>query len=162
VPLPPSPIGFDSTVLINFGEANCFELLIEAVTQPRYLLREAELELLSPATNRAIGDCMEAGTFTLCDLEAVEMPKWVELSARLGAGEAATIAAAKHRGWSVALDDKTARGLARIELGKHRLTGTIGILVYAVEVGCVSRTDAQGHLDLMISNGYWSPTLRLP
>ena len=160
--LPPSPIGFDSTVLINFGEANCFELLIDAINQPRYLLREAELELLSPATNHAIEHCLEAGTFTLCDLEPAELPKWVELSARLGAGEAATIAAAKHRGWSVALDDRKARRLARIELGKHRLTGTIGILVHAMEVGCVNRADAQGRLDLMISNGYWSPTLRLP
>lgn len=162
MPLPPSPIGFDSTILINFGEASCFELLIEAVGQPRYLLREAELELLSPLTQQALAHCLDAGTFTLCDLEPPEMPKWVEHSARLGAGEAATIAAAARRGWSVALDDKTARRLASIELGKHRITGTIGILVNAIEIGCVNHEDAQQHLDLMIKNGYWSPVLKLP
>jgi predicted nucleic acid-binding protein len=162
VPLPPSPIGFDSTVLINFGEANCFELLIEAVGQPRYLLRETELELLSPLTQQALALCLVAGTFTLCDLEPPELPKWVELSARLGAGEAATIAAAAHRGWSVALDDKTARRRAGDELGSHRVTGTVGILLNAIEIGCLSRADAQQRLELMIENGYWSPILKLP
>jgi len=162
VPLPPSPIGFDSTVLINFGEASCFDLLIDAVGQPCFLLRQAELELLTPLTRHAVTHCMDAGEFTACELEPAEIPKWIELSKRLGAGEAATIAAAAQRGWSVALDDKTARRLASIELGKHRLTGTIGILVNAIEIGCVSRTTAQERLDAMIGNGYWSPVRRLP
>ncbi len=161
MPLPPSPIGFDSTVLINFGEANCFELLIEAVGQLCCLMREAELELLSPSTQQALVRCLDAGTFTLCELAPSEMPKWVELSARLGAGEAATIAAAAHRGWSVAIDDKAARRLAKIELGKHRVTGTIGILLHAIKAGCVSHEDAQQRLDRMISNGYWSPVQQL-
>jgi len=162
VPLPPSPIGFDSTVLINFGEANCLELLIQAVGEPRYLLREAELELLSPLTQQALELCLDAGSFNLCDLEPPELPKWVELSARLGAGEAATIAAAAHRGWSVALDDKAARRSAVQELGQHRVTGTLGILMNAIEIGCASRVEAQQRLELMIENGYWSPVLKLP
>jgi predicted nucleic acid-binding protein len=162
VPLPPSPIGFDSSVLINFGEASCFELLIDALGQPRFLLREAELELLTPLTRHAVTGCMDAGTFMTCDLEPTEIPKWIELSTRLGTGEAATIAAAAKRGWSVALDDKTARRLASIELGKHRLTGTIGILVHAIEIGCISRTTAQQRLDAMIGNGYWSPVRKVP
>ncbi len=161
MPLPPSRIGFDSTVLINFGEANCFELLIQAVNPPRFILREAEIELLTLSTRQAVADCVDAGSFTICDLDPAELPSWIELSARLGAGEAATIAAAKHRGWSVALDDKTARRYARHELGAHRVSGTVGILLNAIEIACVNRAEAQERLDLMIENGYWSPVRRL-
>lgn len=162
MPLPPNPIGFDATVLINFGEAGCFELLTQAVGHPRFILREADLELVSPLARDAVADCLDAGTFSLCELEPPEMPKWIELSARLGAGEAATIAAALRRGWSVALDDRTARRYATKELGANRVTGTIGILRNAIEIACLSRGEAQQHLDAMIKNGYWSPVPTLP
>ena len=162
MPLPQSPIGFDSTVLINFGEAGCFGLLIQAVEPPRFILREAELELLSPLTRQAVANCLNLGDLTVCELEPDELPKWVEFSGRLGAGEAATLAAAKERGWSIALDDRTARRIAAEELGADRVTGTVGILLRAIELDCASRQETQRWLDVMIKNGYWSPVTTLP
>lgn len=80
---------------------------------------------------------------------------------RLDAGESATLATARHRGWSVALDDRAARRIAEKDLGPDRITGTIGILQAGLESGILTLDEGNRILAQMIAAGYWSPVARL-
>lgn len=159
---PPSPIGFDSTVLINFGECGALAILVAATPPPRFVVASVRRELLEEPTRGAVEAAIADERFSTTDLCPPEMPDWARLSQRLGAGESATIAAAKHRGWTVACDDQAARRIAGRELGRDRVVGTIGLLLCAIACRALRRADAQHLLDRMIANGYWSPVEELP
>jgi predicted nucleic acid-binding protein len=159
---PPSPIGFDSTVLINFGECGALTVLVDATSAPRFVVGPVRAELLQDPTRHAVDAAIAGRRLTATDLEPSELVDWARLGLRLGAGESATIAAAIGRGWTVACDDQAARRLVLRELGHHRLIGTIGILVRAIERCTLTRVDAEKLLQRMIANGYWSPVRELP
>jgi predicted nucleic acid-binding protein len=157
-----NPIGFDSTVLINFGGCGALGILVAATPTPRHVVGPVRRELVEPPTCAAVEYAIATGEITATDLEPAEMTDWARLAQRLGAGESATIAAAVHRGWTVACDDLAARKLAARELGQHRVIGTIGLLMCAVAHGALLRTEGQRLLERMIENGYWSPVDDLP
>lgn len=60
-------------------------------------------------------------------------------------------------GWSVAVDDRTARRVAGADLGLNRLTGIVGILRTATEAGLLTIQEAGLLLEGMVAAGYWSP-----
>jgi predicted nucleic acid-binding protein len=157
-----NPIGFDSTVLINFGECGALDILVAATRPPRHVIGPVRRELVEPPTRDVVECAIAAGEVTATDLRPAEMADWARLARRLGAGEAATIAAAVHRGWTVACDDLAARKIAARELGQHRVIGTIGLLMCAVARRALPRARAQRLLERMIENGYWSPVAELP
>lgn len=86
-----------------------------------------------------------------------ELERWARYTLRLDAGESATLAAAAERGWSVAVDERAARRLAERDLGRERLTGTVGILVAAIEQKHLTKEEADAVLREMVNGGYWSP-----
>jgi len=118
----------DTTVLNNFLQAGCVELLQQLPTTvyvcPAVFAEieqgiclgkvpSAALEWLPKATLSADEEALTAG-----------------LPARLGAGEAESIAVAYSRNWWLATDDRAARRIAaRLRV---TATGTVGILVYCV------------------------------
>lgn len=69
-------------------------------------------------------------------------------------GESSSIAVAKIRSFVFACDDRVARREAEF-LG-IRLTGTIGILIKAVRKRIMARKTADGTLNQMIKNGFYS------
>jgi predicted nucleic acid-binding protein len=71
----------------------------------------------------------------------------------LGTGEIGALAVAKLRGCGVITNDSRARRAAE-ELGIP-VSGSLGILEYAVEVGRITAEDAVGILDQMIQAGAW-------
>ena len=73
----------------------------------------------------------------------------------LGAGERSCIAVVKNRGGLFVTDDRKARQVA-LEMGV-KVTGTLGILVVAVERKLISIEAANHLLAQMIAYGYRSP-----
>ena len=156
-----NPTGFDSTVLINFGEVGALDVLMAATSAPRLITVHVSREILRDPTQEAVAKAVETCDIEVVELAESELANWAVLTQRLGAGEASTIAAAIHRGWTIALDDRLGRTLAVAELGEARVTGTIGLLRLAVERAVLTHDDAQALLDAMIGAGFWSNITRI-
>ena len=88
-----------------------------------------------------------------------ERALFVTLSVSLGAGEASSIAIAKHRGFTFASDDLTARREANL-LG-ITLTGTLGILLKAVQLKLITLKKGDGVLNRMKEEGFYTPVKSL-
>jgi len=157
VPPPPSPIGFDASVLINFCAVRRLELLVRAVPAPRYVLVDVLSELEKPTCRRQVEAAVRREELLPATLTRAEVKWWARYTLRLDPGESATLAAAVSRGWSVAVDERAARRTARQDLGMERLTGTVGVLRAAVAAGCASAEEGNELLRQMIVRGYRSP-----
>lgn len=161
MPLPPSPIGFDSSVLINFCAVRRLDLLVAACSRPRYVLVDV-LEELEPDCRRQVDELLARNDLALATLQGRdELERWATYTLRLDAGEAATLAAAAGRGWSIAVDERAARRIAARDLGTDRVTGTVGILRAAVAQDHITIDEGDQLLQLMIDDGYWSPVRSL-
>jgi predicted nucleic acid-binding protein len=158
---PPSPIGFDASVLINFCAVGRLELLVSAVPAPRYVLVDVLRELERPACPRQVESAVRREELLPARLTRAELKWWSRYTLRLDPGESATLAAAVSRGWSVAVDERAARRTARQDLGGQRLTGTVGVLRAAVAAGWVTTEEGNDLLSRMIVGGYRSPVSRL-
>jgi predicted nucleic acid-binding protein len=74
---------------------------------------------------------------TITDLDAIVT--FTELIDRIGRGEAACIAIAAKRGWSIASDEKRRfRREAEARVGTSRLLGTVEVFVLAIEAGLLT------------------------
>lgn len=148
MPLPPNPIGFDASVLINFCEANALGVVVRTVPPPRMVLRDVLEELESETCRRRVEQAIERGDFEVAEVDASELGKWAEYTLRLDPGESA-------------MDERAARRLAEKDVGRDRLTGTVGILRVAVDEDIVTMDEGNELLRRMIDAGYWSPVDRL-
>jgi predicted nucleic acid-binding protein len=161
VPLPPSPIGFDSSVLINFCAVHRLDVLVAASPSPRYVLADV-LEELEPDCRQQVDELVGRDQLAAATLEGRdELERWATYTLRLDAGEAATLAAAAARGWSIAVDERAARRIAAQDIGTNRITGTVGILRAAVTENHLTIDEGDGLLQQMIDDGYWSPVQSL-
>ncbi len=161
MPLPPNPIGFDASVLINFFEAGAMDLIVNVCAPTRSILLDVLVELQGPCEQQ-VTERIQRGEFTLTELAGpLELERWARYTRRLDAGESATLAAAVSRGWSIALDDEAARRLAAQELGGERITGSVGLLRAAVEARLITKDEGNLLLKTMIEAGYWSPVVRI-
>jgi len=86
---------------------------------------------------------------------SAEEQSFREFAEALGFGEASCLALARHRGWMVLTDDKSAR--RRLWREKLPLTGTLGILKLAVEQELLSAEEGNALLHQMTAAGYHSP-----
>jgi predicted nucleic acid-binding protein len=103
------PLLLDACVTLNLQVA---DLLPEvAATEPR------GLAMLSAAAAEVAG--LDTAHVHVFELSAAELDLFVELAANIDDGEAATLAAAKIRGWRLATDDRKARRVAN-EVGLAR------------------------------------------
>ena len=157
MPLPPSPIGFDSSVLINFCAVRRLDVAVAACSPPRYVLADV-LDELEPGCRQQVDELLTRNDLALASLHGRdELERWATYTLRLDAGEAATLAAAAARGWSIAVDERAARRIAAHDLCTNRITGTVGILHAAVAHGHITIDEGDGLLQRMIDDGYWSP-----
>ena len=143
----------DNTVLSNFAEVKRTDIVLSlcngCTTTP-----EAWSELQSGI---AIGRLPKNAWKTLhvTELTDLELDLANRLSNALGAGERSCIAVAVNRAGLFVTDDRKARQVA-LDLGV-KVTGTLGILVVAVERQIIIIDEANQYLAQMIRNGYRSP-----
>jgi|SRR3989338_2179285 len=152
---------FDNCVLSNFALSNSLNLIKRLYPNHSYITDFVAAENLKGIIKgyRELSKIKEAirdGWIKEIVLEATEEKTIFEtLSVSLGFGEASSIAVAKVRGFVFACDDKTARREASI-LGV-KMTGTVGILIKAVRKRIIDPKKANGILNHMIAQGFYSP-----
>jgi predicted nucleic acid-binding protein len=147
----------DTTVLSNFLQAGCVELLQRLPTVVYAcpaVLAEIEQGIRLGKIPPAALEWLLVATLT-----AGETAQAARLPTRLGLGEAESIAVAHERGWWLATDDRDARRVAA-QL-RVTITGTVGVLVYCVNSRLVSLEHANELLTRMVSMGYYAPVSRL-
>lgn len=154
----------DTTDLFNLGRTNSLWILQDALVDPKIVTTSAYAEILYPeSVVQQIRQALSDGWIELYDASAnAEVVAgesiYCRLS-RLGAGEFASLAACIAHGWSFASDDLDARRAATSI--SVPLTGTVGILLRAVQRDIVSLAAADTMLDLMIAAGYYAPVARI-
>jgi predicted nucleic acid-binding protein len=79
----------------------------------------------------------------------------------IGLGESECIVIGKKFDWDVASDDRKARSAAHRELGKDRVTGSIGLLKNAITDRLVTQKEAFEIYKKMVTGGGFLPRLQL-
>lgn len=180
--LPPSPIGFDTSVIINFCVVGRLELLVRCVPPPRYLVADVRDELEDPNSRRLVDRMIErrellvvvatepatvlaAAPIEVVATQSAAVPTGTTdrtgATGPLGRGEQATLDVATARGWSVAVDERPGRRAAARRVGSGRVTGTVGILRAAVGARLITPRTGDVLLTRMIRAGYYSPVASL-
>jgi len=153
----------NTTVLSNFANIGQLDVLrrlyqilyiptevyeeISAGLEEGYLFYQDVIPVIHPFS--------EAGWLHLAVMETDELRRFGELPPRLHKGEAACLAIAEHRHWTLLTDDHAAREEANRR--RIRLSGSIGCLILAVERGLSTLKQANEYLSEMIRLGYHSP-----
>jgi len=152
-PSPPSPVLLDNTVLSNFAHIDQHDLVMNLWLSCATTL-EAWQEFRAGITIGKLPKNAWKG-LALIELTANERDLSNDLSDALGLGERTCIAVAKYRNGMFVTDDRKARQVA-LEL-EVKVTGTLGILVVAMERRKITLEEANQLLAEMISRGYRSP-----
>ncbi|GIK71445.1 MAG: DUF3368 domain-containing protein [Chloroflexota bacterium] len=149
----------DNTVLSNFASVGRLDLLQHALGTelacPLQVAAEFEAGVRKgklPITQLDMITVIES-------LEQAEHTLFQEYCHRVNAGEAACLAIAAHRHWSLLSDDRDARKLAA-QLSIP-VSGTLGILLRLVNIGILTLEHADSLLGEMIAKGFRSPVDRL-
>ena len=148
-----NPVLLDNTVLSNFAEVKRTDVVTSlwktcCTTQDAW--REFQAGI---AIGRLPKDAWK--NLPVTELTDLELDLANRLSNALGAGERSCIAVAVNRAGLFVTDDRKARQVA-LDLGV-KVTGTLGILVVAVERQIITIDEANQYLAQMIRNGYRSP-----
>ena len=157
------PQVIDNTVLTNFCLADRLDILrtLFGKVYVTYEVREEVLRGLDEGYRFMSQAEKEIGVGAESWLELVgfdspaEEQSFRDFTDRLGFGEASCLTLARHRGWLVLTDDKSARRRLRGE--KLPSTGTLGILKLAVERELLSTEEGNDLLRRMTVAGYRSP-----
>jgi len=154
------PVFFDSTVLINFGEINAFDVLIELYSRRAFIAEEVKQEILDESyrTEEVLKKYMNTGSIKTVTLkEPSELSRYSKLSKNLDSGEAATIVAASCNNGVVVTDDRDARRIARNK-ENLKITGSVGILLHSISQNSKTVQEADRLHEKMIQKAnYFSP-----
>jgi predicted nucleic acid-binding protein len=153
----------NTTVLSNFasiGQLDVLHRLCPILHIPTEVYEEinAGLEegyLFYRDVQTAIYPFTETGWLHLTAMDTDELRQFGETPSRLHKGEAACLAIAQHRHWTLLTDDSAAR--AEAARCRIRVSGSIGCLVLAVERRLTTLEQANEWLSEMIRLDYRSP-----
>lgn len=137
----------DTSVLINFLAVDRATLLVEH-PQIHFFLTDhvrAEVTVYYPEQFARLDAALRDGSLQQLRVESpeeLEIFATVALERRLGAGECAATAAAVHRGWGIAIDDKAAmKQIARLYPATPVHT-TQSIIVSLIRLGLLDIAEA--------------------
>ena len=88
-------------------------------------------------------------------MDEKEIETFIRLCSKFGRGEASCLAIALHRNAGILTDDLDARRFA--QQGSISVSGSVGVLIKAIDLGQLSRDHGNHLLHLMIAKGYYSP-----
>ena len=143
----------DTTVISNFAYAHRLDLLRDIGNT---CTTTEVMDELQAAKRRGILQIAFSDLFIeILKMDENETDTFIRLSSKFGRGEASCLAIALHRKASILTDDLDARRFA--QRGNISVSGSIGILVKAVENGQLSWEQGNHLLHLMISKGFYSP-----
>ncbi len=140
----------DTTVISNF-----------ALIKRLYILTETIEACTTEEVAEELRVCVEKGLFEFdFDIEIIcmsneERATFFRLTERFGRGEASCLAIGIHRKVNILTDDFDARKFA--QRAGIPVSGTIGVLVSAVENRSISKEEGNELLHRMIEKGFYSP-----
>lgn len=117
----------DANVLIDLMKLECLSLVLGHEGRRFHIADTVVAEILRPEQAVALQACLQAGTIALAIVEGDEETNWYgPLAIRLGAGDAACMAIAAARGWTLASNEKGRqfRREAKAHLGSARTLKT--------------------------------------
>ncbi len=145
----------DNTVLSNFAAVGRFDLLQHALGTELVCPRQVAAEFEAGIRKGKLPPTQFDMITIIDSLEQAEDMLFQEYCHRVNAGEAAYLAIAAHRHWSLLSDDRDARKLAA-QLSIP-VSGTLGILLRLVTIRILTLEQADGLLGEMIAKGFRSP-----
>ena len=155
---------FDSVSISNFALTERLDL-IQRRYSTRAVLTSEVLDEIEQGVNhgyqalRDVVRLVDGGVFQTTTLSAAERTVYRALLRNLGSGDASVIACAKLRRGIVATDDRAARTCC--EDAGVSFTGTIGILKVCCLTGAIDAEQADGILEGMVRQGFYSPVRRI-
>lgn len=154
----------NTTVISNFAAVDALDIL-RAVVRELHISTDVYAEIQDGLAegcdfygglDEQIYPIAPDGWLHLISFESEEeLRRYGQLPAALHRGEASSLAIATQRKWAFLSDDDRARKIAR-EL-KVPVSGTLGILVQAVDAQWLSLAEADELLAKMLAAGYRSP-----
>jgi hypothetical protein len=143
----------DTTVISNFAYANRLDLLKDIGNTCTTEEVMDELKAVKRKEDLQIGF---SNIFNeILKMDEDEMNTFTRLCSKFGRGEASCLAIALHRNAGILTDDLDARRFA--QQGSISVSGSVGILIKAIDLGQLSREQGNHLLHLMIAKGYYSP-----
>jgi hypothetical protein len=143
----------DTTVISNFAYANRLDLLKSIGSTC------TTVEVMNELQAAKIEEVMQIGSsnifIEILKMDEDERDTFIRLNRKFGRGEASCLAIALHRNAGILTDDLDARRFA--QQGCISVSGSIGILVRAVDRSQLSKEQGNHLLHLMIAKGYYSP-----
>jgi len=131
----------DATVVIHLARAEHLDIL-GALKGKGFVVTEQVVEEVSyPSQAAALKAAVSAGHLRVeTNSDPAEQTLYAELRARMGKGEAASLAMAACRGWMLASDDRgrAFRRLVRKRIGMERFMDTMTILNLARDSGFIT------------------------
>jgi predicted nucleic acid-binding protein len=146
-PQSPTDVVVDTSVLINFLNVDRLDLF---ASHPhyRFLVTEhvkREVTEHYPHQINRLNDGLVSGALSEIVVNSLpELATFAELSAsgRLGWGECAAIAAAKHQGLMLAIDDKQAKKTAHRLCKPHTVIDTVELMILFIQEKLIDITQA--------------------
>lgn len=152
----PLPLLLDTTALNNFIKIGRLSLLRQLFPASLCVATQVFEELRVGGLDGQIRQAMTEGWIQLVTPESGrESTLYREYSRTLGSGESASLAIAICRRWALATDDRAARTAART--AGVNLTGSVGILIVAVQSGSITRQEGDQLVQEMRHHGYRFP-----
>jgi len=163
--MPNPPLLLDASVTINLVAAGPIEQIAHDVGRMFLVTRQAAAEvghLRDTADGQVVvvpidlSRHIRAGAFEIIDLEADEIPLYVELARMVDDGEASTIAVAIRRGLPLATDDRKARRVCA-QRGMREPTGTVALVRQYCEARALERADVSRLLGRIRNHASFQP-----
>lgn len=147
----------DTTTLFNFSLINRLDIL--AVVVGKICTTEQVMEEIKMCTARNVLPEVDLSQVEIIYRTEEDKSLFSRLNEMFGKGEASCLAVCVSHGFKILTDDMDARKFA------HRMgipvSGTIGVLVSAIEKGIISKQEADDLLSKMIDKGFYSHIKRL-
>jgi predicted nucleic acid-binding protein len=153
-------IVLDASTLINLVNGEVFAVVLQ-IPNTTFLISDAvkkETKSIASAVDEAVGSTL----VKIIDDNLIPASRFADAkkAMNLGDGETECILAAEILSLSIACDDNAARTSATARLGRHRVTGSIGLLRNAVVNNLISCAQAYQAYELMKQRGGYLPNLR--
>lgn len=149
----------DANVLINLIHVGRLDLCALIPGHEFVVPDHVREEVSEPAQRAMLDGAIERGVFRVeAIFDLATLAFYSEFTAYMGRGEAACLALALERGWSVASDErKRFRREAEARIGSHRLLGTADLFVLAIRGGLISVEQADADKALLEQRRFRMP-----
>jgi len=137
----------DANVLINFLDSGHFELLIKLFQGKLHITDTVRAEIKQH--NSELDKAIEEGKVKVHKVPIEQVAHLAKSFENFQAGEASCFVLAKEKGWRIGTDDGAAKVFIRKELGMHYIFTTFDVLLKAVRLGIIKKTEVESVVDEM-------------